>query len=726
MTGLGNLPAVIDLNERLKPTFIALQEMWLRSFKNASFAETLRTHHWIIKNADAQLNEEDKISMRNLSFHGVALGIEKSLAEKTEELNIQHKNIIAVRVRTSTMNIILVNVYMLTAGKDFEFQEAVDAIKVTIEQNATSNEKIIIVGDTNISETSTVRRLRAWSSLLDEFDLKDNKTGNITHMHHSTQTKGELDRFITRDVGLRIEVVKDNISTSDHSPVRAELDIQLEQDQQETKGEPVETKVNIELLKENSEIFEEVTDKLADEIESWRGKYDLDTQNAFVSTLVFKAAIEITGQHQYQSQNPKKPRKYKIDKELRRGLRTAKRNYKNQKNKSKKTAGYRRVKHYKRLIKEDIRRQMDEYEWSVNSQLIQATKEKSSKIFSILRRVKQETVSENKLPSFIEGYGLWFDAPDVLDGLKVLFQQQTTIDYVDRFNEERYEAARELVQKMRECEWEEDEYETVTISEEEFQKVIDNMKSGKAQDFMGMSNDLLRMSGKRMRDLIFRMMTESLERREIGGSVRNYGKGTLIVKKPGKPTTVIKNWRKIVCNNTILNILQLHVQPKIERKVKRIQTNYQLGFTAGIPISSAVIAREELQQISKKMNKTLFLGVLDLQSCFPRICREEMLVLAAQHLDKAEWDILSQIYDNTWGEIRVEAQKSKPFCGTSGSIEGGILSVQILKIYIGVLLSMLEKAGFTAGVHFRLRKLKPGQIGIADDVLLYAWTAMQL
>ena len=89
-------------------------------------------------------------------------------------------------------------------------------------------------------------------------------------------------------------------------------------------------KVNIELLKENSEIFEEVTDKLADKIELWRGKYNLDTQNAIVSTLVFKAAIEITGQHQYQSQNPKKPRKYKIDKELRRGLRTAKRNYKNQ------------------------------------------------------------------------------------------------------------------------------------------------------------------------------------------------------------------------------------------------------------------------------------------------------------------------------------------------------------------------------------------------------------
>ena len=87
----------------------------------------------------------------------------------------------------------------------------------------------------------------------------------------------------------------------------------------------------------------------------------------------------------------------------------------------------------------------------------------------------------------------------------------------------------------------------------------------------------------------------------LGGVIRNYGKGTLIIKKPGKPTIIIKNWRRIVCNNTILNILQLHAQPRIEAKSRTVQTEFQLGFTSGIPVSNAVIMREELQQISKKI-----------------------------------------------------------------------------------------------------------------------------
>ena len=93
MTGLGNLPAVLDINTRLKPTFIALQETWLRSFKNARFTETLRTHTWFIKNADTQLNEEDMVTMRNLSFHGVALGVASELSEKTREIKTENKTL---------------------------------------------------------------------------------------------------------------------------------------------------------------------------------------------------------------------------------------------------------------------------------------------------------------------------------------------------------------------------------------------------------------------------------------------------------------------------------------------------------------------------------------------------------------------------------------------------------------------------------------------------------
>ena len=100
-----------------------------------------------------------------------------------------------------------------------------------------------------------------------------------------------------------------------------------------------------------------------------------------------------------------------------------------------------------------------------------------------------------------------------------------------------------------------------------------------------------------------------------------------------------------------------------------------------------------------------------------------MLVIASRVLKRLQWDILSQIYDETWGEICVESQKSKPFRGVIGS---GILSVQILKLYIPILLQMLEKAYFKSGVDFRLRRIRVGQIGVADNILLYAWCSKKM
>ena len=721
MEGLENLIAVVDLESTFRPTSIALQETWLRTYKNVQFAEVLRTHKWIFKNADKHHHEEDKITMKNLSFHGVALGVENKVAEDVVEIEVQFKNIIAVKIKVGKLHYIIVNIYMPCAGKDIEFGEATAALRCMLEQNARNDERILITADTNVSNTSSKTRLRLWSSLLEDFDLVDNITGNDTHLHHVTGSSAELDRFITRGVDVSVGIIKDNLGTSDHKPIIGEWQVEEEVREEAVKGELIETKVNIKKLLESQEFFQELTNILADDIESWRHEHTLDDQNGLISSIIFQAAIETTGQDRFQSQKQRKPKRFKINKELSKGLKIAKKNYRNQDNKSKKSPAFKRVKRYKRLIKEDLEEQKKKYELEVNNEIIRATNENSSRLFALLKKVKQEVVNENKLPMKIEGYGLRFVSPHVLEGLRELFRLQTTIDYKERFDDERFQAAKQVVEAMRDEDWPEEEYEAIEMSEGEFQKIIDRLKSGKAQDFTGMSNDLMKNVGKRMKELIYNVTMESLQQRDIGGIIRNYGKGTVIIKKPGKPTTVIKNWRKIVVNNTILNMLQLHIQPKIEEKAKKIQTKFQLGFTAGIPIANAVIAREELQQISKKKKKTFFLGVLDLASCFPRICREEMLVLAAEILTPAEWDVLSQIYQDTWGEIRVESQKSRPMRGDCGSIEGGVLSVQILKIYIAVLLKMLEQAGFTAGVDFALSTVEAGQIGVADDILLFTW-----
>ena len=185
MEGLGNSPAVLEIRNKVNPEIIALQETWLRSYRNAEFAEMLRSHYWIFKNADSQLNEEDMVTMKNLSFHGVALGVDETLREKVSEINVQHRNMIAIKLNLEQKHLI-VNLYLPTRGKDLEFEEAVDAVKVILEENAEDGDIVTLMGDLNVSTSSSTRRKLVWSSLLTEFDLQDNITGVNTHLHHST------------------------------------------------------------------------------------------------------------------------------------------------------------------------------------------------------------------------------------------------------------------------------------------------------------------------------------------------------------------------------------------------------------------------------------------------------------------------------------------------------------------------------------------------------------
>ena len=442
-----------------------------------------------------------------------------------------------------------------------------------------------------------------------------------------------------------------------------------------------------------------------------------------ISSLIFQAAIQVTGQEHYQSQKERKPRRLKIDKQLYTDLRRAIREHRSGRNSNEKSKTAKKVKFARRKIAEALEQRRQAESLEIHQKIIRAANCQSTKIFRLLKKIKQAQVVENKIPTVIEGYGQRFETPHVLEGLRELFKLQTTIDHQDRFDEAAFEMAKDTIEARMEIDWTDEEYEAIEMSKEDFTKVVDGLKTGKAQDYLGLSNDLLKRVHPDMTELLYQITTDCLANRDYGGLVRNYGKGTIIVKKPGKPITSIKNWRKIVVNPTLGNIVQLYVQPSIEKKSQRIQTPLQLGFTEGVPITNAVIMREEIQQISVAMKRTLFFGVLDLASCFPRISREQMLLLAAEILSPAEWDLLNQIYRRTWGEIRIEGQRSEPMEGNIGSIEGGVLSVQILKIFIAVLLVLLQRAGYKANVDFAVMKIRAGGIGVADDVLLFAWNA---
>ena len=709
------------MRNKIDLSIIALQETWLRSYKNVKITEHFEEYRWIFKNADSQLHPEDQITMRNLSFHGAALAVRKKFAENMTEVRVEFKNIAAAEIKIGGKRLLTISAYLPTAGYDGPFEESVDAIAAVLEEYSKDSDIILLLGDMNVDVKSSIRRKTKWMNLLADFDLTDNSTGKPTHRHHVTGATAELDRVVTRGFIPKIEILEEPLNKSDHSPITATFSIKVPKKKLAKKGEPIETKINMEKLDENITVFQELTKYVADLMRETRHDLTLDSQAGLVSSLIFHAAIESTGQKFYQSQEKKKPKRTKIDKSLYREMRIAAREHKRSGNRSMKTPTGMRLKKARKAIRDEIQSQKDQQDLALHRKIIRASREKSSKIFRLLKNIRQAESVENQLPSRIEGYGQIFESPNVLEGLRELFKIQTTIDYNTRFDEKAFSLAEDVIQLRRQTPWSEEEYHAIEISLPQYKEIISKLPAGKAQDYCGLSNDLMKRLHPDLAALLHEITAQCLEEKDYGGIVRNYGKGTIIIKKPGKPVTNIKNWRKIVVNPTFNNILQVYVQPKIEEKVQKIQTPYQLGFTEGIPVINAVIARQELQMISKAMKKTLFFGVLDLQSCFPRISREQMLMLCTQILTPAEWDLMSEIYHNTWGELRIEGQRSEPSLSNIGSIEGGILSVQILKIFIAVLLTMLERAGYNAGVDFELLTMKPGGICVADDLKLFSW-----
>ena len=720
---------LINLTNSTEFDILSLQEVWLRSYNVATrLIRYLPEFKWTVKLPDMTLHTEDAINVKNLSFHGVAMGMTPALWENTTKLDVEDPNIIAVMLTMGPSRTLIANLYLPTRGSDKEdlFARSLAALGSLFE-SIEGEFDILLMGDTNVDTDSEPRRLAKWYSFLDEYGLTDNKLGHVTHQHHISKNENELDRYVTRNIkNIKIQV-SDMDTSSDHRPVVAEFEIanipQIPHVQQ-PKGDKIEVKINLETLLEHKELFAEITDSVAEEIIECNELYNLSTDalNGLLSTSLFRSALAVTGQREYQSQKPRKTRRIKVDPAAYKRLREAKKVFKTL-GSVKESPEHRELIEARKDLRHKLRQRVESEEEELVTNIIESARTKSPKLFSQLRKIRQQETVNNSVPSKIEGYGAVYEAPNVLLGFKELFTIQTTLDYLERYDEDAF-ALSKLNNEALRITGEEDRLEDrLVMTMKDFLSIISKMKSGKAQDFLGNSNDLLKLAGPKMIDLIFHFCRLSLLEGDIGGILRNFGKGVILVKKPGKPVTDVKNWRKIVTNNRVMDVCQKWLQKSVEVKVREIQTRFQLGFTAGVPITNGVVIRNELKVLSKQMKSTLFFGVLDLKSCFPSIPREQLLSLAAEILSPSEWNFLDQIYSNTWGELRIEAQRTDPMFADRGTVEGGVLSTQLLKVFLSVLLTRLDDCGFTSNINFAYNVVEPGQIAIADDVLLYSWSA---
>ena len=718
MKNLHALLHLVELNDFLA---IALQEVLLRDYNiSQSFTRYLETFKWLVKTTDNTLHVEDLINTRNMSYHGVALGIAHQHTESLRELKIDNKNIIGVTLDLGSKKTIVMSLYLPTGGKDQLYEEALDSIASVLEDEA-DGAAVILMGDLNVDTHSSDRRICAWLNFCGEYDLMDNVIGHITHRHHITGVENELDRFVTRGLDVKNIYLPEDLASSDHSPLIAEIAYEIKnQDEEDRRGGLCEAKVNKEKLEEELEYFQEITNNLAENLRETKEGVDRDSFNAAISSTIFRAAIHCTDQKEFSSQKPRRTRKFKIPKRFYDHVRSAKKAFKNS-GKVKGSWAWRDLSNAKKRIRLQMRSQTMEEDRELQLKIIQAANKKSPKVFQLLKKLRQKDDAPSQLPSYIEGYGKTYRKPDVLHGFKELFTVQTRLDKQERYDEDSLNLAKLRVRAERRL-IAGGNFEKIAFTRRDFDKILKKLKPDKAQDVFGLSNDLVRMAGHGMKDLIYDFLSECFKENDMSGLLRNFGKGTVIEKKKGLPTTNIKNHRKIVSNNELTVIAQMHVQDSIEQKMRQIQTRFQLGFTEGIPVMSAVIQRLEIAAMSRAAGVPLYLVVLDLKSCFPSISRDHLLSAAADVLSPAEWSLVDQLYTSTYGELRIHSQASEPMFADRGTIEGGILSTQLLKLFLSILLTLFDRAGFTGRVNFDTMEMEPGTVVIADDILGWVWT----
>ena len=718
-----NLHVILDIVNKDDPEILMLQETMLRSYNVNKLTKHFRGYKWFIKTKDSTLHPEELINKKNLSQHGTALGLRLDLAESAVEIRNVERNAITVTMTMGGTDLMLMCLYMPTRDQDDEFLESVSTIIEVVEQNKKG--AVISMGDLNVSSNSTERRKSAWRMLLKETGLDDHVMGVNTHHHHVTGTCDELDRLLTSGVEVvGIKVIKDTTSSSDHYPVLAtvRLEVQNPTVTGEDRSVPAQTKIKLDKL--DKAAFAEHTNLLAAELREVlaSSSMSMDDVNALISSSIWRTALNLTGQKPTQSSRTKKRkrRKYPVDRHLYAEARRTHSVYQ----RSSRHRGCGEWKAYKsarQRLRNSIRDAQKKEEDDLQQEIIESHRQKSHQIYRVLKKVRHGRETPPMMPTLLVGYGRVYHYPNVMRGFRELYQIQGEMDYQDRFDESALDLARELIELRKSIKWTPEEDVRVELTREVFDKTVRGLASGKAQDSQGLSNDLVKLCGEDMKQLIFEHLRDVMKTDDYGGLKRNFGKGAIIVKKEDKSKTVIGNYRKIVSNNVLSNIVQYILQGQIEEKMQKIQTEFQLGFTKDIPVMHAVIARDEVLSLSRHMKRTCYMAILDLKSCFPRIPREHLLQLLAPLCTPQEWNLVEQIYRETWSDVRMQGKKSEPFRQNIGTIEGGVLSVQLLKLFLSVLLKMLQDAGFDGSVNWVTGELRAGMIGIADDVVLYAW-----
>ena len=160
------------------------------------------------------------------------------------------------------------------------------------------------------------------------------------------------------------------------------------------------------------------------------------------------------------------------------------------------------------------------------------------------------------------------------------------------------------------------------ICMDDLEKILKNMKNGKACDIYKVTNEHLKYSGDEAKTVILNLLNDIITNISYLSCPQvKTGLGTAAYKGKKKPLSKASSYRRITVTPQIGSILDRFIDPIAENQFLPVQSPDQYGFTRNVSYLMGAMLRGECQRWALDRKETCFGVSFDGQAAFPSVDR---------------------------------------------------------------------------------------------------------
>ena len=678
----------------------------------------LPDYEFQIVTPDMFTHPEDKICMPDQNWHGAGIAWHQSLDSCKISVKNVNERFTGIKLQIESQFIFVISAYLPTSGKDTEFLECIQELSNYVISNRNSEDIVIIGCDSNCSEISTSRRIRALDNLCEELSLKKLRCNSPTFHHNNGISEANLDYFLVseRNISIfsspRILCTLDNVlNLSSHDVVVSSLHIakNISSEISENRFKHTFTSFDVKnVVWDNDELinsYKDLSDKVLKEMEElFSNKECIPLKCKLYSELLVFCA-ENSLPHVPRKTNPRNQKHQRFSPQQNKAWQMFNKRYMDWKRAGKPRNPTNPVfQQFKaaRAYFQRVRRYEDNLRFiKFNNKLMLSSMYNRGEIFKLMKAARSKHSRKLQTSKLITPTMTYIGA-DTLEGFtadaEALAQQG---EVSDNYDNKFYKLCKMDNLYIFEINAE-SRVKIPPMTMEDLNRILDKeMKLGKAVDIYKLRVEHLRFAGNEAKVCILNLLNDIIsDISYLACPQVKKGIGSAIYKGKKKPLTNPNSYRRITVTPQVGNILDRYIDPVAEAIFREVQSPDQLGFSKNISYLMGSVERGECQRWAIDKKITCFGVSFDGKAAFPSVDREILvreLFAVGEVGDYLEYS--RNTYVNTTAHMKQSGFISREFREEKGNRQGHKRAAGNFKAYINPCLTSSNSSmlGFNIG-----------------------------